>query len=103
MKRKKPEMTLAVARLLLILPAIAALLIGAPDRVQAKDPVNTDFWGIAIKGYDPVAYFTVAKPVKGSEEFEYRWQGAKWRFSRAENLELFKAEPEKYAPQYGGY
>ncbi|MEZ4772283.1 MAG: YHS domain-containing (seleno)protein [Bacteroidia bacterium] len=57
----------------------------------------------AIKGYDPVAYFTEAKPVKGSETYSFEWNGAIWRFSSAENLATFQANPEKYAPQYGGY
>ena len=59
--------------------------------------------GLAIHGYDPVAYFQDQKPVKGKKEFEYSWMGATWRFSTAENLEQFKATPQKYSPQYGGY
>ncbi len=58
---------------------------------------------LVIKGYDPVAYFTTGKPVKGAKDFEYQWMGATYRFSSKENLELFKKTPEKYAPQYGGY
>ena len=57
----------------------------------------------AIKGYDPVAYYTESKPVKGSSQFTYEWRGAKWHFSTAKNLELFKNNPDKYAPEYGGY
>jgi YHS domain-containing protein len=57
----------------------------------------------AIKGYDPVAYFTDQKPVKGKKEFAYRWQEATWYFASREHLELFKASPEKYAPQFGGF
>ncbi|WPU98192.1 YHS domain-containing (seleno)protein [Mucilaginibacter sp. cycad4] len=59
--------------------------------------------GKAIKGYDPVAFFTESKPVKGSDKFQYKWKDATWFFSSNENLEAFKADPEKYAPQYGGY
>ena len=71
---------------------------------HAVDAINTGFWGnTAIKGYDPVAYFTENRPVKGSKEFQHQWMEANWRFSSRENLELFKAKPEKYAPQYGGY
>ena len=70
----------------------------------AVDPTYTAFLSDkAIRGYDTVAYFTENKPVKGAEEFSYEYKGAQWLFSSAENLELFKAEPEKYAPQYGGY
>jgi YHS domain-containing protein len=57
----------------------------------------------AINGYDTVAYFTQNKPVKGLDTFTTSWKGATWKFSSAANLELFKANPEKYAPQYGGY
>jgi len=59
--------------------------------------------GVAIHGYDPVAYFQNKKPAKGKKEYELPWRGAKWRFGSAENLELFRANPEQYAPQYGGY
>lgn len=58
---------------------------------------------LMIDGYDPVAYFTERKPVKGLKGFEYQWMEATWRFASKENLELFKEDPEKYAPQYGGY
>lgn len=57
----------------------------------------------AIKGYDPVAYFTEGEPVKGGKAYSYEWNGATWHFSSEKNLALFKENPEKYAPQYGGY
>jgi YHS domain-containing protein len=57
----------------------------------------------AIRGYDPVAYFIESKPVKGSEQLLYNWNNSNWYFSTQQNLDLFKANPEKYAPQYGGY
>lgn len=57
----------------------------------------------AIKGYDPVAYFNASKPVKGKANLTYLWKGATWFFETAENKQLFVANPEKYAPQYGGY
>lgn len=57
----------------------------------------------AIRGYDPVAYFTESKAVKGKDELVYNWNSANWYFSSRQNLDLFKANPEKYAPQYGGY
>ncbi len=59
--------------------------------------------GAAIDGTDPVAYFTQAKPVAGSPDFTAEWKGATWRFASAENLAAFQANPEKYAPQYGGF
>jgi len=57
----------------------------------------------AIRGYDPVAYFTENKPVRGVEKLVFNWNNSNWYFSSQQNLDLFKANPEKYAPQYGGY
>ena len=57
----------------------------------------------AIRGYDPVAYFVENKPVKGSDEYILEHKGAKWMFSSQENLDAFQEDPDKYAPQYGGY
>jgi hypothetical protein len=68
------------------------------------DAVNTGrFNDTAIDGYDTVAYFTQSKPVKGDQKFVHLWRDANWHFSSQANLELFKAEPAKYAPQYGGW
>ncbi len=69
----------------------------------AIEPINKTSDGVAIKGYDPVAYFVDGKPVKGSRGFEYVWMGAKWHFSSPEHRDLFIKNPEKYAPKYGGY
>jgi YHS domain-containing protein len=69
----------------------------------AIEPVNKTADGVAIKGYDPVAYFTDGKPVKGSKAFEYVWMGGKWHFSSAAHRDLFIKDPEKYIPKYGGY
>ena len=57
----------------------------------------------AIQGYDPVAYFKESKPVKGKAELSYTWKQATWHFSSQQNLEDFKGNPEKFAPQFGGY
>jgi YHS domain-containing protein len=59
--------------------------------------------GKAIKGYDPVAFFNISKAVPGSDSLAYEYKGAKWLFSSRENLTLFKASPDQYAPQFGGY
>lgn len=59
--------------------------------------------GVAINGYDAVAYFTKSQPVKGDKKFSLVWNNATWYFASQEDLNLFKASPEKYAPQYGGY
>lgn len=57
----------------------------------------------AIKGYDAVAYFTQNKAVKGNKQFAVTYKGATWYFSTNENKELFRKNPAKYEPQYGGY
>jgi YHS domain-containing protein len=57
----------------------------------------------AINGYDPVAYFTQKRPVKGKEEYAYEWNDANWYFASEDNMKMFTKEPEKYAPQFGGY
>src|SRR3954453_22177461 len=83
--------------------AFAAATIGAGS-VFANDSVNTGYFGgVAIMGYDTVAYFTDGKAVKGSEEYSYEWLGTPWHFASKEHQEMFMSEPAKYAPQYGGY
>ena len=69
----------------------------------AGEKVNTSRRGVAVKGYDVVAYFQQQKPVKGSDDFAHTHQGAKYYFASAKNRDLFVADPEKYRPQYGGY
>lgn len=59
--------------------------------------------GMAINGYDAVAFFKESKPVKGSAMYTYHYKDAKWLFASKENLDLFTSMPDKYAPQYGGY
>jgi YHS domain-containing protein len=87
-----------------LIAIIAVLFAGLNGTVAiAADKVYSDWLGRAIKGYDAVAYHTMGKPVEGDSDFEYEWMGGTWRFASAENRELFKANPEKYAPQYGGY
>jgi len=80
-----------------------AVLALAPLAIRAEKPVNATLFGVAIKGYDPVAYFTDAKPVPGVADFSFEWNGATWRFASAAHRDTFKAAPEKYAPQDGGY
>ncbi len=58
---------------------------------------------LAIQGYDPVAYFTDGKPTSGLAEFEYEWDEHRYRFSSERHRELFKADPVKYAPQFGNF
>ena len=87
-----------------LLSIVAATLITAwASQVSAFEEVNKDFFGVAIKGYDPVAYFTEGEAVKGKKEFSHSWNEAKWYFASANNRDRFASDPEHYAPQYGGY
>lgn len=65
--------------------------------------MNADANDLAIKGYDPVSYFTMGKPVEGDINFTATHKGAIYRFSSESNRDLFKNDPAKFAPQYGGY
>ncbi len=89
---------------LLIAAAAANLLfvwsVAGESRV---DPVNKDGQGVALKGYDPVAYSAQSRPVKGSSQFSYRWMNATWWFATAGNRDTFAKDPAKYSPQFGGY
>ena len=66
-------------------------------------PWNATDQGVAISGYDAVAYFTEGKAVQGTSEFEHVWQDATWHFSSAEHRDLFASDPERYAPEFGGF
>lgn len=57
----------------------------------------------AIRGYDPVAYFVIGEPTPGRNKYSTKWKGAIYKFSSADNLAIFKSDPGRYAPQYGGY
>jgi YHS domain-containing protein len=87
------------------LATLAAIVVFAEARpVLADESVNTGYFGgVAIMGYDPVAYFTDNKAVKGSEKYSYEWLGTPWHFASREHEEMFASEPLRYAPQYGGY
>jgi len=91
----------ASALLLLTLIGCAA----TPGKVSQTQSVSTIDApkGFAVDGYDPVAYFTDQRPVRGSEAYTLHWQGARWKFSSAEHRTQFVADPSHYAPQYGGY
>lgn len=85
--------------------ATAALVAAAAARAEAPRPINTlgSVEGIAIRGYDPVAYFRDGGPRLGKPEFALRYAGAVWHFASAEHKALFEADPERYVPAYGGY
>ena len=82
--------------LIIAMIALAYAAIAHAGKIYTKG-------GNAIDGYDAVAYFTDSKAVKGDSTHSYKWNGATWHFSSAKNLDLFKADPDKYAPQYGGH
>lgn len=90
-----------------LLLGIAMTFSGFAGVVQAavKDGhlVNVDKQGVILDGYDAVAYFTDGKPVKGDPKLQTTYQGAIYHFASAEHKAAFEAEPEKYAPQFGGY
>lgn len=71
--------------------------------VTAQEPAFYSDGTAAIRGADPVAYFTQGRPVIGSEEFAAQWNDTTWHFASAENRDTFLADPEAFAPQYGGY
>jgi YHS domain-containing protein len=90
---------------LLVAAGLFAGLLGsaaAGSSASLVAAVNTTD-GFALKSYDPVAYFADGKPTKGADQYSFQWKGATYRFASAENLQRFKADPEKYLPQYGGY
>ena len=71
--------------------------------VQAKTLINVDATGLALQGYDPVAYFTDNRPVKGDAKITATYRGATYRFVSAEHKKMFEANPAKYEPQFGGF
>ncbi len=82
---------------------VLALFTLATTPGIAFDKVNKSNNGVAIKGYDSVAYHTEGRAVRGKSEFSHKWNDADWYFASAENRDLFAASPERYAPQFGGY
>ena len=90
--------TVSARRLVLLLVLGLAALVGT----QVAARVNSEN-GLAIRGYDPVAYFTEGRPVRGQTAFTHRWDGTNWRFFSAANRDRFAADPARYAPAYGGF
>ena len=93
-----------MVRLSLLPTWFAATLLGlwAVTAAAQEGPVFRDIDDIAILGYDPVAYFTVSEPTKGTQDDLHEWLDAKWLFANTSHRELFMSDPEKYAPQFGG-
>lgn len=82
--------------------AAGAALMATPA-LAATPPVYANRQGVAVDGSDVVAYFTQGTPVAGSRDITHAWNGVTWRFSTEDNRAAFAADPEAYAPQYGGY
>ena len=89
--------------LLLLVVALLASRPSSPAAASEKTPVAAvnAADGTGLKGYDPVGYFTLGQPTPGVDQYTYSWKGVTYRFASAENLARFKADPEKYLPQYG--
>jgi hypothetical protein len=86
--------------------AVAATIfcgLTIPSQAETRSEIYKNWQGLAIKGFDPVAFHKAGKPVEGSSKYELKWKDVKWRFASAEHRDVFKAAPDKYAPQYGGY
>jgi hypothetical protein len=89
--------------------AVAAALMALPAGPPAATAATTERlvvdWhtGLAIGGYDPVAFFTDGRPMAGSADFEFRYGGAIWRFRNVGNRDAFAAQPDIYMPKFGGY
>jgi len=90
-------------RTLILSAAAAPALVLLPGPARAAEPPVFSRDGAAISGTDPVAYFTEGRPVAGQAAITHDWNGATWRFASPETREMFAADPEAYAPQYGGY
>ena len=82
---------------------VPATLIAPTAAAETAQVYTGRFSNVAVQGHDPVAYFTAGEPTKGSKDFSTTYQGAEFRFASQENLDTFVADPEAYAPQYGGY
>ena len=82
---------------------VATLALPLFAQTASKTLLNLDKTGVAIQGYDPVAFFTDNKPVKGDQKFVVKHYGAIYFFASKEHKDLFKADPAKYTPEFGGY
>jgi YHS domain-containing protein len=88
-----------------VLTAAAALVLGIAlggGPSEAEDTPEEAKPRLALKGYDPVAYFTEGRPVQGNEKFEYAWDGVRYRFASEQHLSMFRGDPDRFAPQFAG-
>ena len=88
---------------MLLLLCISVTLTVNAQKYQGKFYNNVDANGVIINGYDPVAFFTDNKPVKGNPAFTFKYEDAIYQFASQEHLDLFKSNPEKYKPQFGAW
>ncbi|MEO6452845.1 MAG: YHS domain-containing (seleno)protein [Ginsengibacter sp.] len=86
-----------------LLLCMSVLLTANAQKYQGKFYNNVDANGVIINGYDPVAFFTDNKPVKGNTAFTYKYEDATYQFASQDHLDLFKSNPEKYKPQFGAW
>jgi YHS domain-containing protein len=94
----------AIAGAVIAGTAVGAAMLFKSMAGEAAQPINTiGSDGIAIRGYDPVAYFRDGGPRAGKEEHSLRHAGVTWRFASAENKAAFAADPDRFTPAYGGY
>lgn len=92
-----------MTRFFAMMMAVFAVFTATPAIAATPAPSVSAEQGIAIHGYDPVAFFTAGKPQEGRAEHSIVYDGATWRFASAGNLAAFKANPARYVPQFGGY
>ncbi len=97
----KPAITDFISRSWL---AVLLLVISVSVSATGKRDIYTGWFSDkAVSGYDTVAFFTQRKPVKGSPEFSHEWKDVMWLFATEKHLNMFLEDPDRYAPQYGGY
>jgi YHS domain-containing protein len=99
-----PQPALRIAATSFAFAVATAALSSAIAVVPAStSAINTNQAGLALHGYDPVAYFTVGRPTAGTARFVAKHEGVTYRFATADNLKRFKADPAAYTPQFGGF
>lgn len=91
------------SHLILFFSVVLLAACGTKTYESFSEAVSKNTDGLAIEGYDAVAYQTAENALRGNPQYEFIWNGAKWLFVSRENQERFASDPEKYAPQYGGY
>ncbi|OCP17937.1 MULTISPECIES: YHS domain-containing (seleno)protein [unclassified Ensifer] len=85
-----------------LLLTAAVLLLGTMGHRAWAQNAGHNAKRLALKGYDPVAYFTEGRPTLGKAEFEYTWDEVRYRFASEQHMSMFQGDPDRYAPQYAG-